>query len=259
MSEEPVIRITEPAPFVRLVTMNRPGALNALSGELLGALAQALDGWRHDEAVRAVVLTGGERAFAAGADIKEFPLQTPATQILEERAALFDAIGRFPKPLIAAVNGYALGGGCEVAMACDIIIAGETARFGQPEVNLGIIPGAGGTQRLPRTVGKSLAMLMCLAAEPIDAKRALSAGLVAEVTPKELTVERALAIAKAIVARPPLAVRVAKDLILRSYDTPLDAGLKLERRSNAALFGTEDKQEGVAAFIEKRPGNFKGR
>jgi enoyl-CoA hydratase len=233
--------------------------LNALSGELLGALAVALNGWRHDDAVRAVVLTGGERAFAAGADIKEFPLQTSATQIVEERAELFDAIARFPKPLIAAVNGYALGGGCEVAMACDIIIAGETARFGQPEVNLGIIPGAGGTQRLPRTVGKSLAMLMCLAAEQIDARHALAAGLVAEVTPKELTVERAVAIAKAIAARPPLAVRVAKDLILKSYDTPLDAGLKLERRSNAALFGTEDKQEGVAAFIEKRPGTFKGR
>jgi enoyl-CoA hydratase len=179
--------------------------------------------------------------------------------LVDRRGQLWGAIWRFPKPIVAAVNGFALGGGCEIAMGCDIIIAGDNARFGQPEVNLGIIPGAGGTQRLPRAVGKSLAMKMILAAEQIDARAALQAGLVAEVTPKEMTLERAIQLAVTIAAKPPLAVRVAKELVLRSFDMTIDNGLDFERKSSAALAGTEDRQEGVAAFIEKRKGTFKGR
>ena len=259
MADEPEVLISDPAPHVRLLKINRPKALNALNGAVLSQIAAALDAARDDDAVRCVVLTGDERAFAAGADIKEFPSQATADVLIDRRGRLWSAIWRFPKPIIAAVNGYALGGGCEIAMGCDIIIAGDNAHFGQPEVNLGIIPGAGGTQRLPRAVGKSLAMKMILAAEQIDARTALQAGLAAEVTPKERTVERAIELASIIASKPPLAVRVAKELVLRSFDVTIDNGLDFERKASAALFGTEDKQEGVAAFIEKRKGNFKGR
>ena len=238
MSEEQVILVSAPAEHVKQITINRPKALNALNGAVLAGIGRELESARDDDAVRAVVLTGDERAFAAGADIKEFPTQAVADVLMDQRGRLWNAIWRFPKPIIAAVNGFALGGGCEIAMGCDIIIAGENARFGQPEVNLGIIPGAGGTQRLPRAVGKSLAMKMILAAEFIDARTAL---------------------ASTIASKPPLAVRVAKELVLRSFDVTVDNGLDFERRANAALFGTEDKREGVAAFIEKRKGRFRGR
>jgi len=259
MADEREVLVGDPAPHVRLLRINRPKALNALNGAVMTQLAEALAAAKEDDDVRCVVLTGDARAFAAGADIKEFPTQQVGDVLVDRRGRLWNAIWRFPKPIVAAVNGFALGGGCEIAMGCDIIVAGDNARFGQPEVNLGIIPGAGGTQRLPRAVGKSLAMKMILAAEQIDARTALQAGLVAEVTPKELTLERAIQLASTIAAKPPLAVRVAKELVLRSFDVGIDNGLDFERRSNAALFGTEDKQEGVAAFIEKRKGTFRGR
>ncbi len=247
-----------PHPYVLLITMNRPKQLNALSGNHLGEIAAALDA-AADEDVRVVVLTGGDKVFAAGADLNELAEREAIGELKNERHRVWERLRRFPKPLIAAVNGYALGGGCELAMHADIIIAGDTARFGQPEVNVGIMPGAGGTQRLTRTVGKSLAMKMVLSGEMIDAGEALRAGLVAEVVPHEMTIERALRLARTIAAKPPVSVRLAKEAVLKSYDLTLEAGLDFERRAFALILGTEDKQEGVAAFLEKRKPEFKGR
>ncbi len=259
MSEERVILVATPRPHVLQITLNRPKALNALNGDVIAGIATALNEARDNDDTRCVVITGGDKVFAAGADIKEFPTQTVADMLADRRAAQWDAIRAFPKPMIAAINGYALGGGCELAMHADILIAGETAMFGQPEINLGIIPGAGGTQRLPKVVGKSLAMKMVLAGEFIDAHTALAAGLVAEVTPKELTVERALDLAATIASKAPLAARLGKQAVNKAFDMTLENGLEFERRAFAALFGTEDKAEGVAAFIEKRKPDFKGR
>ena len=262
MAVEPAfenILVEIPRPFVRLITLNRPQQLNALSASLLGGIVDALGLAANDEAVRVVVITGGEKVFAAGADLNEMAAREMATSLFDERSQHWQAIRGFSKPLIAAVNGFALGGGCELAMMADIILAGDSARFGQPEVNLGIMPGAGGTQRLARAVGKSLAMKMILAGEMIDAKTALAAGLVAEVVPHEVTIERALALARTIAAKPPIAVRLAKEAVLKSFDMTLEAGLDFERRAFAILLATEDKREGVAAFLEKRKPEFKGR
>jgi enoyl-CoA hydratase len=259
MSEEQEYLVTEPRKHVVQITLNRPQALNALNGNVVSGIAETLNAARDNDDVRCVLLTGGDKVFAAGADIKEFPTQTVSDMLLDSRTVNWEAIRAFPKPIVAAVNGYALGGGCELAMHADIIIAGEAAIFGQPEVNLGIIPGAGGTQRLPKVVGKSLAMKMVLAGEFIDARTALQSGLVAEVTPKETTIERALDLAELIASKPPLAVRIGKQAVLKAFDMTLENGLEFERRAFATLFGTEDKAEGVAAFIEKRKGEFKGR
>ena len=253
------IRIDDPDPRVRLITLDRPGALNALRRQCLHDIAAALDDAAADEAIHCVVITGGDRVFAAGADIKEMAALDTVAVLLDERVEHWATIRRFRKPLIAAVNGYALGGGCELALCTDIIVAGETARFGQPEINLGIIPGGGGTQRLIRAVGKSLAMKMVLSGERIDARTALAAGLVSDVTPPELTVERALAIARSIARKPPLAARLAKQMLLESYEVPLEAGLAAERQAFTVLAATEDRNEGIAAFIEKRKPDFKGR
>ena len=251
--------VTTPRPHVRLITLNRPERLNALSSRLIGDIAAALTEAAAEEEVRACVITGGESVFAAGADLKEMAGRDPISALSDVRAAHWEAMRRFPKPLIAAVNGYALGGGCELAMHADIILAGDTARFGQPEVNVGIMPGAGGTQRLSRTIGKSMAMKMILTGEMIDAEAALAAGLVAEVMPHEVTLERALDLAKTIAAKPPVAVRLAKEAVLRSYDMTLENGIEFERRAFAIVLGTEDKNEGVNAFLEKRKPEFKGR
>jgi enoyl-CoA hydratase len=259
MTDEEEVLTSTPRPHVLQITLNRPKALNALNGTVLETIANALTEARDNEEVRCVVITGGEKVFAAGADIKEFPSQTVSDMLLDQRAGYWETIRSFPKPMVAAINGYALGGGCELAMHADIMIAGETATFGQPEVNLGIIPGAGGTQRLTKAVGKSLAMKMVIAGEFIDAKTALQAGLVAEVTPKEMTIRRALDLAETIGSKPPLAARLGKQAVNKALDMTLENGLEFERRAFAALFGTEDKAEGVAAFIEKRKGNFKGR
>ncbi len=259
MSEEQEYLVTEPRNHVVQFTLNRPKALNALNGNVVSGIAETLNAARDNDDVRCVLLTGGEKVFAAGADIKEFPTQTVSDILLDSRTTHWEAIRSFPKPIVAAVNGYALGGGCELAMHADIIIAGENATFGQPEVNLGIIPGAGGTQRLTKVVGKSLAMKMILACEFIDARTALDSGLVAEVTPKETTIERALDLAETIASKPPLAVRIGKQAVLKAFDMTLENGLEFERRAFATLFGTEDKAEGVAAFVEKRKGDFKGR
>jgi enoyl-CoA hydratase len=253
------IQLAPPKAGVQLITLNRPEARNALRTQLLGELAAALEAAAADPEVKAVVISGDEKVFAAGADIKEMAALDVVGVVTDVRPTYWRRIYAFPKPLIAAVNGFALGGGCELVMHADIVIAGDNAQFGQPEINLGIIPGAGGTQRLIRTVGKSLAMKLVLSGEFIDAQAALAAGLVAEVTPPELTIERALKLAATIAKKPPLAVRLAKEAMLKSFETTLETGLSLERKSFAILAATEDRREGIAAFIDKRKPEFKGR
>ncbi|GLU40790.1 2,3-dehydroadipyl-CoA hydratase PaaF [Pseudomonas sp. NBRC 100443] len=253
------LAVQAPEDGVRLITLQRPEALNALNTELLGELAAELDATERDAETRVVVITGSRKAFAAGADIKEMAERDLVGILNDPRVAHWQRITAFAKPLIAAVNGFALGGGCELAMHADILIAGEDARFGQPEINLGIIPGAGGTQRLLRAVGKSLAMQMVLTGEAIDARHALRAGLVSEVTQPEFTVERALQVARVIARKAPLAVRMAKEALLKAQDTDLASGLRFERHAFTLLAGTADREEGIRAFQEKRPARFLGR
>ncbi|MCT8165291.1 2,3-dehydroadipyl-CoA hydratase [Pseudomonas putida] len=252
------IAVQPPEHGVRLVTLHRPEALNALCTELLAELAAELSAAQDCEHTRAVVITGSRKAFAAGADIREMAERDLVGILNDPRIVHWQRITAFSKPLIAAVNGYALGGGCELVMCADIVIAGTDARFGQPEINLGIIPGAGGTQRLLRAVGKPLAMQMILSGEAITARHALQAGLVSETTEPEFTVERALEVARAIAAKAPLAVRLAKEAVLKAGDTDLASGLRFERHAFTLLAGTADRDEGIRAFQEKRPAHFKG-
>jgi enoyl-CoA hydratase len=258
-ADEALLLVHGPVDDVLEITLNRPQARNALSTPLLKALLTQLDQAENDDAVRCVVLSGGERVFAAGADLAEMASKDMQMVLVEERPRLFAAIARFPKPIVAAVCGYALGGGCELAMHADIVIAGESARFGQPEINLGIIPGAGGTQRLTRTVGKSLAMKLALSGEFITAHEALTSGLVAEVTADDACLPRARELAGKIAGKAPLAVRLAKEAVLQSFETQLTAGLAVERRNFVILAGTDDRQEGITAFLEKRAPKFTGK
>jgi len=242
-----------------VITLNRPQQLNALSYDLVKDLSLAMQELDQDDDVRVLIVTGGDKVFAAGADIKEMSERGPFDERINERLTYRDRINKTRKPVIAAVSGFALGGGCEVAMSCDIIIASETARFGQPEVNLGIIPGTGGTQRLTHAVGKFRAMEMVLTGEAISAADAERIGLVNRVVPVELLLEEAKAIARKIAAKPPLAVRAGKEAVLKSANLPLDEGLEFERKSFFVLFSSEDKTEGMKAFIEKRKPVFKGK
>lgn len=251
------IIVSRPRPRVMLITLDRPTALNALSKALLVELAAALGEAEADEDVRCVVLTGSERAFSSGADIKEMPEGGIPMWAEAKRLKAWKAIERFAKPLVAAVNGYALGGGCELTLLCDIVIAGENARFGTPEVKIAAFAGDGGTQRLPRSLGKARAMMMVLTGEPIDARTALDWGLAVELVPTSRTVERALEIAESIAEKSPVAVRMAKAEILSAFRMPLDESLSLERK--LLLWQTEDHDEGIAAFVEKRKPDFKGR
>ena len=242
-----------------LVRLNRPKQLNALNGAVMDELCAALEALDRDDGVRAIVVTGNERAFAAGADIGEMATATPIEMLLTNRIGQWDRIRKITKPVIAAVNGWALGGGCELAMTLDLIVAGEGAKFGQPEIGIGVIPGAGGTQRLARAVGKAKAMEMVLTGEPITAREALAAGLVARVTQDEVVVDDALAMAATMATKSPIALRLAKEAVNAAYEMSLTDALAHERRLFYLLFASEDQKEGMAAFLEKRTPDFRGR
>lgn len=245
---------------VALVTLDRPEARNALSFPLLAELAATLEALDGDAGVRVVVLTGaGEAAFAAGADITELAEQTPARLASDGHFQAWDRIAAVGLPVIAAVRGYALGGGCELAMSCDLIVAGDDARFGQPEIRIGVMPGAGGTQRLTRAIGQARAMELILTGRMMGADEALAAGLVAKVVPAAETVPAALDLASTIAGMPPLAVRAAKAAVRAAAELPLSEGLRRERQAFFDLFATEDQREGMAAFMAKRPPTWTGR
>jgi enoyl-CoA hydratase len=256
----PAATAAGPAPGVALVIIDRPDVLNALSFDLLDELAAVLQRLDADPACRAIVLTGsGTRAFAAGADIRELARQTPVSLLVDNRFAAWDRIGAIRTPLIAAVRGFALGGGCELAMTCDIIIAGEDAVFGQPEINLGVMPGAGGTQRLTRAIGKARAMDLILTGRTISAADAERMGLISRVVAPDTTLDEALDLARRIAGQAPVAVLAAKEAIRQAGELPLSAGLQHERRAFFLLFASDDQEEGMAAFVEKRPPQWKGR
>jgi len=249
---------TEVNGSVGIATLNRPEALNALNTALLNELADALEAWDQSSEVRCVIVTGSERAFAAGADIKEMQPKTYSDMYRENLyGAQFDRIARVKKPIIAAVAGHALGGGCELAMSCDFIIAADTARFGQPEITLGVMPGLGGSQRLTRIIGKSKAMDLCLTGRTMDAAEAESTGLAARVVPADLLMAEALKAAQKIAAQSSPAVQMVKEAVNRALETSLAEGLHFERRLFHAMFATEDQKEGMAAFADKRKPAFK--
>jgi len=252
--------LTETRGAVALITLNRPKALNALSAQLVKELSDALDGYEADAAIGAIVLTGNERAFAAGADIKEMQSKTYVDAYLQDFITVhWERTAKCRKPTIAAVAGFALGGGCELAMMCDVILAADTAKFGQPEITIGTMPGAGGTQRLTRLVGKAKAMEMCLTGRMMDAAEAERSGLVSRIVPAATLIEEALKVAGAIAALSAPAVYAAKESVNRAYETTLAEGVRFERRIFHSLFATEDQKEGMRAFVEKRPAAFKNR
>jgi enoyl-CoA hydratase len=253
------ILVERPAAGVVRITLHRPEFRNALRTQTLAEIAAELALALDDPQTGAVVLTGGPDFFAAGADVREMAPLGPVEILTHDRQKYWRAIATFRKPLIGAVCGYALGGGCELALCCDILVAGDNAKFGQPEVNLGMIPGAGGTQRLARTVGKALTMQMVLTGQPIGAQMALAAGLVVEVGEPSSALARAVEIASIIAGKPALAVRLAKEAVLRAYESPLAEGLAAERQAFALLAASHDRNEGIAAFLEKRPPKFTGR
>ena len=255
----PVVLVEHPAAGIALVRINRPEARNALNIEVRKLLARHLTELGDDEATRCVVLTGNEKSFAAGADIKEMAGAGTIEMLQRGTHKLWRAIAACPKPVIAAVNGFALGGGCELAMTCDIIIAGESAKFGQPEVKIGIIPGGGGTQRLTRAVGKYKAMRYVLTGDLFSAREAFDMGLVSEIAPDAEVEKRALQMAQQIADLSPLAIQQAKESALRGLDASLDTGLALETKAIQLLFSSQDQKEGMAAFIEKRKPQFQGK
>lgn len=244
---------------VGIVTLNRPDALNALNSQLVAELINALENLDRDEEIRCIVITGaGDRAFVAGADIKEMSDKSPIQMMMGSLQGL-ERIGQIRKPLIAAVGGYALGGGCELAMQCDMIVASENARFGQPEILIGVMPGAGGTQRLARTLGKYRTMEMVLTGVQISAQEMAAHALVNRVVPKGEHLTEAVKLAKVVAAQAPIAVRLAKEAVLAAFETFLTEGVEHERRNFFLLFATEDMREGMRAFIEKRKAEFQGR
>lgn len=244
---------------VAVVLLNRPQQLNALSDELMEQLVERLQELDADESVRCIVLGGSERAFAAGADIGQLAEASAVELYYQRRVERWDAIRGLWTPLVAAVSGFCLGGGCELALSCDLIVASETAQFGQPETGLGIIPGAGGTQRLTRAVGKALAMDVILSGRFLSAREALDAGLVARVVAKEAWLEEAKRVARDIAQKGPVATRLAKEAVDRAYEGPLSLGLEYERRLLYLAFASEDAKEGLRAFVEKRRPDFRGR
>ncbi|MBK8782577.1 MAG: enoyl-CoA hydratase/isomerase family protein [Anaerolineales bacterium] len=251
--------LTETRERVGIVTLNRPQAMNAFNATMLGELFDAMEAFDKDENIGALVVTGNEKAFAAGADIKEMADATPFQMITEARVDVWDRIRGIKKPVIAAVSGWALGGGCEFVLSCDMVIASESAKFGQPEITIGIIPGAGGTQRLARLIGKNLTMEMVINNRTLSAAEALQFGLANRVVPVEGYLDAAVAFAEEIASRAPMAVRMAKDAVNAAFETTLTEGLKAEKRNFYPLFSTEDQKEGMQAFIEKRKPNWKGK
>jgi enoyl-CoA hydratase len=256
--EERIVLVERDGP-VGVVLLNRPKQLNALSGELMRALVEELRALDDDPEVRAIVLGGDERAFAAGADIAELAAGTPISLYENRRIDAWDSIRDLRTPVVAAVSGYCLGGGCELAMLCDLVVASETARFGQPEINLGVLPGAGGTQRLTRAVGKAVAMDMILTGRMLSAREGLAFGLVARVVAREAWLDEAKRVAREIAAKGPIAVRLAKEAIDKAFEAPLAVGIELERRSFYLARASEDAGEGLNAFVEKRPPDFRGK
>ena len=250
--------IVEPRGAVTLVALNRPKALNALNGQILADLNDAMIAFDADDAQGCAVITGSEKAFAAGADIKEKQGQGFAEMYASDFFAGWDDFTRTRKPVIAAVAGYALGGGCELAMMCDFILAADTAKFGQPEIKLGVSPGMGGSQRLTRAVGKAKAMEMCLTGRMMDAEEAERAGLVSRIVPAADLIEEAVKVATSIAEMPPLAVKANKEMVNAAFETTLAQGVQFERRLFHGLFGSQDQSEGMAAFVEKRPGKWTG-
>jgi enoyl-CoA hydratase len=255
---EPIV-LVERDGRIAVVRMNRPKQLNALSGELMSALVDALTELDDDPDIRAIVLGGNERAFAAGADIAELAAGTPISMYENRRIDSWDSIRDLRTPVVAAVSGFCLGGGCELAMLCDLVVASESAKFGQPEINLGVFPGAGGTQRLTRAVGKAVAMDMILTGRMLSAREALSFGLVARVVAREAWLDEATRVAREIAAKGPIAVRLAKEAIDKAFEAPLAVGVELERRAFYLVRASEDASEGLNAFVEKRPPDFTGR
>lgn len=244
---------------IGVIQLNRPEVLNALNLRLMDELVHAVGAFDAADDIRVIVLHGHERAFAAGADIREMADAGAIEMLLRDQFAKWEKLKRTKVPLIAAVSGFALGGGCELAMICDMIIASETARFGQPEINIGVMPGAGGTQRLVRAIGKAQAMELVLTGRMLTAHEAMHAGLVTRVVATDVYLSEAMALAREIARRPPLSVRLAKEALLRSFETNLDGGLEYERRNFYLLFASEDASEGMSAFLEKRNPTWKGR
>lgn len=251
--------LVETHPRVGLIRLNRPKALNALNEALLKELMEALEAFDADAGIGAMVIAGSEKAFAAGADIKEMVDASAVDMLKSDFIPTFDRIRGIKKPVIAAVSGWALGGGSELALSCDMIIASETAKFGQPEINIGVIPGAGGTQRLARTVGKALAMEMVLNNRTLSAEEAQAFGIVNRVVPVESFLDEALKLAAEIANRAPLAIELGKEAVNQAFETPLSEGLADERRAFTMLFASKDQKEGMQAFIEKREPDWKGK
>lgn len=246
-------------PFVALIQLNRPKELNALNLQLMQELRDTLQQLDKNEKVRSIVITGNDQAFAAGADIKQMAEKSAIDMLMIDQFSTWDQIRKTKKPIIAAVSGFALGGGCELAMTCDMIIASETARFGQPEIKIGVMPGAGGTQRLTKALGKAKAMELVLTGRFISAEEALAYKLVNKVVPVEMYLREAVQLAKEIATMSPIAVQLAKEAVNRSFETHLDEGLTLERKNFYLAFASEDQKEGMKAFIEKRKPEYKGK
>ena len=254
------IKVTEQKePFIALIELNRPKELNALNKHLMEEVRDALQTLDKNDQVRVIIITGNEQAFAAGADIKQMADKSAIDMLLIDQFSTWDQIRKTKKPIIAAVSGFALGGGCEFAMTCDMIIASETAKFGQPEIKIGTIPGAGGTQRLTRAIGKVKSMELILTGRFLSAEEAHFYGLVNKVVPKEMYMYEALQLAKEIAQLSPVAVQLAKEAVNRSFETHLDEGLAFERKNFYLTFASEDQKEGMKAFVEKRKADFKGR
>ncbi|MCA0426337.1 MAG: enoyl-CoA hydratase/isomerase family protein [Bacteroidetes bacterium] len=258
MNYEFILVDEQAQPHIALIRLNRPKELNALNLQLMLELKSALQSLDQNDAVRCIIITGNEQAFAAGADIKQMESRTPVDLIKIDQFETWDQIRKTSKPVIAAVSGFALGGGCELAMLCDMIVASESAKFGQPEIKIGIMPGAGGTQRLTRAVGKALAMEMVLTGKFISAQEAHAAGLINRVVPDELYLDEAFKLAKEVAAMSPISIRLAKESVLKAFETGLQEGLFFERKNFYLTFTSEDQKEGMKAFIEKRKPDFKG-